>query len=130
MYLMRMLSVLYCLVVEYCFVRGAPFSLSVYTDMISGNEGGMAATIRILLEFDPTSKRLFMAFVESEILFVSKQSDGGQARGSFTQRGRRRDHLKNLLAPILPKEVSFEEIVQMLQAHFDQTLPLVIAERF
>ena len=69
-----------------------------------GDEGGMATTIGILPEFDP-SRGSFTAFAERVQFFLFVNGETYAL-------------LRNLVSPCFPKEKTFEEIFKTLQAHF------------
>ena len=100
---------------------------ALHSDSTIGDEGGMAATIGIFLEFDP-SRGLFTAFVKRVQFFLSANEVKEDKYTAVLLNAVGKETyvlLRNLLAPSLPKEKLFEEIVQALQAHLEPR-PLVI----
>ena len=89
------------------------------------------ATIGILLEFH-LWKGLFTAFVECVEFFLSANG-GHQDKHAVVLLSAIDEEtyaiLRNLVAPALPKEKTFDQIVQTLANHFEPRR-LVIVERF
>lgn len=98
---------------------------------ILGDEGGMAATIGILPEFQ-LRKGSFTAFVERVEFFLSANGVAEEKHAVVLLSAIGEETyaiLRNLLAPALPKSKTFAQIVETLKGHFEPRR-LVIAERF
>ena len=93
----------------------------------------MAATLVVgkLEEFDPANDSI-TAYVERAQLFIEANGIPAEKKvavflsaiGSKTY-----SLLRNLLAPMPPKDKDFDELVSSLKGHFEPK-PLIIAERF
>ena len=86
-----------------------------------GNEGVMAATIGILPEFHPR-KGSFTAFVECVQFFLSANGVHEDKHAAVLLSAIDEETytiLRNLLAPALPKEKMFDQIVKTLADHFE-----------
>ena len=91
----------------------------------------MPATVGKLEEFDPSSDSI-RAYVEREQLFIEANNvEEAKKVAVFLSAIGSKTHslLRNLLTPTLPKDKSFDEIVEVLEKHFDPK-PLDISEHF
>ena len=96
-----------------------------------GDEGGMAATIGILPKFH-LQKGSFTAFVERVQFLLSANGVHEDKHAAVLLSAIDEEThviLRNLLAPTLPKEMTFDQIVKTLVDHFEPRR-LVIVERF
>ena len=82
-------------------------------------------------EFRPESES-FAVYVESvQLFFTANDIPGRKKTPVFLSvvGGSTYGMLRNLVAPASPKDKSFEEIVEVLKAHFEPK-PIVIVERY
>ena len=83
-----------------------------------------------LAEFD-SSEELVSSYIERAQLFFDANNIDDKKVAVFLSSVGAKTYtlLRNLVAPKLPKELEFEEIVVILKQHFEPK-PLVIAERY
>ena len=88
-------------------------------------------TIGQLAEFDPTSDSVSAYVERAQLFFQANEIAEAKRVAVFLTAigGRTYTLLRNLLAPTLPKDKSFDELVDTLKKHFEPKV-LVIAERF
>jgi len=88
-------------------------------------------TIGQLAEFDPTSDSVSAYVERAQLFFQANEIAEAKRVAVFLTAigGRTYTLLRNLLAPTVPKDKSFDEIVDTLKKHFEPKV-LVIAERF
>ena len=89
------------------------------------------ATIGRLDEFDPATDAVESYAERAQLFFEANDIAAGKQTAVFLSAIGTKTYqlLRDLMAPTLPKEKSFEDIVGVLKEHF-QPKPLVIAERF
>ena len=94
----------------------------------------MSATARVLgtlYEFDPKADNISTYLERLQLYFEANGvKEESKVAVLLTIIGARAyDTLRNLLAPALPRDVSFDDLLGVLKQHYDPK-PLVIAERF
>ena len=92
-----------------------------------GRDGSTAASARNSTGVQPQSDNISTYIHRAARDVFRSERSGGRPQGSCPTDGHWT--LRSLLAPKLPRDESFEDLMGLLVQHFDPK-PLVIAERF